>query len=94
MTHRKPRRLSIRWTMNPANLGYDGRPSNLDGERDDARGYAANCWRAYQDFQKKIGGATYTAMRAYYRGQPISREEFDQELDLCRDLEYRRYQGR
>ena len=94
MTNKKPRRLSIRWTTNPANLGYHGTPTNLDNERDDARGVASTCWRAYQDFRQNIGGSTCTAMRAYYRGQPISRREFDSELDLCQDLEYQRYQER
>lgn len=67
---------TIKFSTNPADMGYDGRPTNWEREKSNARGSALFCMRAFLAWHDKIGKSTYVTFRAYHKGTEIDRGDF------------------
>lgn len=78
-------RITVRWTTNPADMGYDGTPSNWLTESGETMGI-----RAALDFEhslsQRIGQGTYRRVRYTHNGTVITR---DQMQAVITDAEWR-----
>lgn len=79
-------RITVRWTTNPADMGYDGTPSNWLTESGETIGI-----RAALDFEQslsqRIGHGTYRRVRYTNKGTVVTRDQMQAVLD---DAEYRK----
>ncbi len=78
-------RITVRWTTNPADMGYDGRPSNWLTVPGETMGI-----RAALDFEhslsQRIGQGTYRRVRYTHKGAVVTR---DQMQAVITDAEWR-----
>lgn len=79
-------KITVRWTTNPADMGYEGRPSDWLTLPGKTLGI-----RAALDFEhslsQKIGHGTYRRVRYTHNGTVVTR---DQMQAVITDAEYRK----
>ena len=78
-------KIMVYWTTNPANLGYDGEPSDWQNQN----GELMSLRKAYDfpwELSKRIGPGTYHAICYKHNGRIVSREEITDVLGEERKL--------
>ena len=79
-------RITVRWTTNPADMGYDGTPSNWLTESGETMGIRAALDFAYS-LGQKIGHGTNRLIQYTNSGTVVTRDQIQAVLD---DAEYRK----
>ena len=82
-------KITVKWTTNPANMGYDGRPDSWD----DIRGEIMSPRQA-REFPGKlgetIGQGTYRIVKYFWNGVEISAGDI---MDCVNDSDYKKYEN-
>jgi hypothetical protein len=83
-------KIAIRWTTNPADMGYDGTPSNWMQSAPEIRSPAGALNFAH-DLSQRIGNGTYRLISYQHQGREVT---LDQLRAVVETAEYRRYAHR
>lgn len=81
-------KILVKWTTNPANMGYDGNHDNWD----DIRGEIMSPRQAREfpgKISEKIGQGTYRVIKYFWNGDEISAGKI---MDVVNDAEYKKYE--
>lgn len=79
-------KIAIRYTTNPANLGYDGVPTDWKRQAPDAVTSPAKVEEFLRDLRSKMGG-TYYAVHLSCGGEDVTK---DQIAELLIEADYKR----
>lgn len=83
-------KITVRWTTNPADLGYDGQPSNWKEESGETMSVKAAA-NFDHELNQRIGNGTYRAVQYSNNGRIVSKSEI---LDVLADADYRKMVAR
>lgn len=75
-------KIAIRWTTNPADMGYDGRPSNWMSGMPEMRSPAQALTFGYA-LSQKIGHGVYKRVSYQHRGREVSVDELRDVVDAA-----------
>lgn len=75
-------KIQIRWTSNPANLGYGGAPSDWKSAKPDAITSPAKTLDYLRDLRSRMGG-TFYAVYLSCNGQEVTQDEISETLILA-----------
>ena len=78
-------KIAVRWTTDPADLGYGGRPTNWRESKPEMMGIKRAVGFGYE-LGQKIGLGTYRAIEYRHRGRVISLDEI---AECLANAEYR-----
>lgn len=82
-------KITVKWTTNPANMGYDGSPDSWD----DIRGETMSIRKARYfpgKLGEKIGTGTYHMIKYFRNGVEISAGDI---MDCVNDSDYKKYEN-
>jgi hypothetical protein len=79
-------KITVRWTTNPADMGYDGTPSNWRTSGGETMGLK-RALRFKSELHQKIGSGTYGLIQYTNKGRVVTLAEIS---DVLTDAEYRR----
>ena len=82
-------KIAVRWTTNPANLGYDGRADDWKNGKPEIMGMKQAKNFPYE-LPKRIGQGTYKAISYSWNGKEISAGDI---MDVCNDADYKKYEN-
>ena len=70
-------KIAVRYTTNPADFGYDGKPSNWLTAKPEVMSVRKAAAFRYA-LGQKIGQGTYARVEYQHNGRSVSREELDE----------------
>ena len=73
-------RIAIRWTTNPADMGYDGTPSAWRDSAPEMRSLSGALNFGYE-LSQKIGAGTYRLISYQHRGREVTLDEIREVLE-------------
>lgn len=80
-------KIAVRWTTNPANLGYKGRSTDWKNGRPEIVGMRQAINYRYE-LEKQIGQGTYKAIQYSWNGKEITAGDI---MDIVNDSDYKKY---
>jgi len=80
-------KIAVRWTTNPANLGYEGRATDWKNGHPEIMGMRQAINFPYE-LSKQIGQGTYKAISYSWNGKEISATDIG---EIVNDSDYKKY---